>query len=395
MRIQTWLYSAAQALALTSAVITVSISAMVGKELAPVASLSTLSYGAQFAAIIFCSYLLSMSMKRFGRKPIFYLGALTLALGGGLGALSIYWHSFSINVIAHISFGVSLSAFAFFRFAAIDGVRDSEKAKVLSIVTLGGIVAAFIGPLIAKNGRLFFEDYAFSGSYLAFVVIAMVLMVILMLVPKEQPTDALESAVVETESSGDHHKILSLPLFVSIYASGFGFMLMGLLMMQSSMVLNAQGVEFADIMFVIQCHVVAMFAPSLFMGKVIARVGAQTVIFAGYMMMLAAMLVAIYSSGYYGILTALIGIGLGWNMLYVGGSAMVTSLKGDRHKLQGINESAVAVLNTIGAFSAGALFFAIGWENSNWLAMLLLVPGILLLIANRYTRQTTPSSLRI
>ena len=395
MRIQTWLYSAAQALALTSAVITVSISAMVGKELAPVASLSTLSYGAQFAAIIFCSYLLSMSMKRFGRKPIFYLGALTLALGGGLGALSIYWHSFSINVIAHISFGVSLSAFAFFRFAAIDGVRDSEKAKVLSIVTLGGIVAAFIGPLIAKNGRLFFEDYAFSGSYLAFVVIAMVLMVILMLVPKEQPTDALESAVVETESSGDHHKILSLPLFVSIYASGFGFMLMGLLMMQSSMVLNAQGVEFADIMFVIQCHVVAMFAPSLFMGKVIARMGAQTVIFAGYMMMLAAMLVAIYSSGYYGILTALIGIGLGWNMLYVGGSAMVTSLKGDRHKLQGINESAVAVLNTIGAFSAGALFFAIGWENSNWLAMLLLVPGILLLIANRYTRQTTPSSVRI
>ena len=395
MRIQTWLYSAAQALALTSAVITVSISAMVGKELAPVASLSTLSYGAQFAAIIFCSYLLSMSMKRFGRKPIFYLGALTLALGGGLGALSIYWHSFSINVIAHISFGVSLSAFAFFRFAAIDGVRDSEKAKVLSIVTLGGIVAAFIGPLIAKNGRLFFEDYAFSGSYLAFVVIAMVLMVILMLVPKEQPAETLESAVVETESSGDHHKILSLPLFVSIYASGFGFMLMGLLMMQSSMVLNAQGVEFADIMFVIQCHVVAMFAPSLFMGKVIARMGAQTVIFAGYMMMLAAMLVAIYSSGYYGILTALIGIGLGWNMLYVGGSAMVTSLKGDRHKLQGINESAVAVLNTIGAFSAGALFFAIGWENSNWLAMLLLVPGILLLIANRYTRQTTPSSVRI
>lgn len=395
MRIQTWLYSAAQALALTSAVITVSISAMVGKELAPVASLSTLSYGAQFAAIIFCSYLLSMSMKRFGRKPIFYLGALTLALGGGLGALSIYWHSFSINVIAHISFGVSLSAFAFFRFAAIDGVRDSEKAKVLSIVTLGGIVAAFIGPLIAKNGRLLFEDYAFSGSYLAFVVIAMVLMVILMLVPKEQPADTLESAVLAAESSTDHHKILSLPLFVSIYASGFGFMLMGLLMMQSSMVLNAQGVEFADIMFVIQCHVVAMFVPSLFMGKVIARVGAQTVIFAGYMMMLAAMLVAIYSSGYYGILTALIGIGLGWNMLYVGGSAMVTSLKGDRHKLQGINESAVAVLNTIGAFSAGALFFAIGWENSNWLAMLLLVPGILLLIANRYTRQTTPSSVSV
>ena len=104
---------------------------------------------------------------------------------------------------------------------------------------------------------------------------------------------------------------------------------------------------------------------------------------------------AIYGSGYNGILAALIGIGLGWNMLYVGGSAMVTSLKGDKHKIQGINESAVAVLNTIGAFSAGALFYGIGWENSNWLAMLLLVPGILLLLANRYKSQDLPSGVKV
>ena len=401
MRIQTWLYSAAQALALTSAVITVSISAMVGKELAPMASLSTLSYGAQFAAIIFCSYLLSMSMKRFGRKPIFYLGALTLALGGGLGALSIYWHSFALNVIAHSSFGVSLSAFAYFRFAATDGVKASEKAKVLSIVTLGGVAAAFVGPMIAKHGRLLIDDYAFSGSYLAFVLIALVLVGILLMVPKEMAEEMAEEAIPAqstvplSDTSAQSQKILSLPLFVSIYASGFGFMLMGLLMMQSSMTLNAMGFEFADVMFVIQCHVLAMFVPSLFMGRVIARLGAQSVIFAGYMMMLGAMLVAIYGSGYNGILAALIGIGLGWNMLYVGGSAMVTSLKGDKHKIQGINESAVAVLNTIGAFSAGALFYGIGWENSNWLAMLLLVPGILLLIANRYKSQDLPSGVKV
>jgi len=381
MRIQTWLYSAAQALTLTSAVITVSISAMVGKSLAPTASLATLSYGAQFAAIIFCSYLLSMAMKRFGRKPVFFLGTLTLALGGGLGALSIYTHSFSMNVVAHIFFGVSLSTFAYFRFAATDGVAAGDKAKVLSIVTLGGIVAAFVGPQIARGGRLLFEDYIFSGSYLAFMVIAAALFLILLLVPKDQPSAVANSAV--SAKVNPDHKVMSMPLYVAIYASGFGYMLMGLLMMQSSMKLNAMNIEFADIMFVIQCHVIAMFAPSLIMGRIIAKAGAQAVIFGGYMAMLIAMLIAIYSSGYNGILAALIGIGLGWNMLYVGGSAMVASLPGDQHKLQGVNESAVAVLNTIGAFSAGVLFVAIGWENSNWLAMLLLIPGILLLLANR------------
>ena len=386
MRMQTWLYSAAQALSLTSAVITVSISPIVGKALAPIPSLSTLSYGVQFAAVIVCSYLLSMSMKRFGRRPIFFLGTFALALGGILGAWSIVQHSFYINLAAHASFGVTISAFAFFRFAATDGLQDKDKAKVLSLVTLGGIVAAFIGPVIAQHSRLLIEEYAFSGSYLVFTVIAALVFLLLLALPADKSAATGQPQAKETQPTlPANAKVLSLPLFVAIYSSGFGFMLMALLMMQSSLKMDAMGVAFADIMFVIQCHVIAMFLPSLFMGRIIAAIGAQTVIFGGYLTMFVAMLVAIYASGYQGVLIALIGIGFGWNMLYVGGSAMVATLPGDAHKLQGINESAVAFLNTIGALSAGALFHAIGWENSNWLAMSLLTPGLLLLVFSRFS----------
>ncbi|OUS32192.1 hypothetical protein A9R01_11125 ['Osedax' symbiont bacterium Rs2_46_30_T18] len=390
MRIQTWLYSAAQALSLTSAVITVSISPIVGKSLAPIPSLSTLSYGVQFAAVIVCSYLLSMSMKRFGRRPVFFLGAFALALGGLLGAWSIVQHSFYINLAAHASFGVTLSAFAFFRFAATDGLQDKEKAKVLSLVTLGGLVAAFIGPVIAQHSRLLIEQYAFSGSYLVFTVIAGLVLLLLLALPADKP-EAASQAQAKPASAMAAGKVLSLPLFVAIYSSGFGYMLMALLMMQSSLKMSAMGIAFADIMFVIQCHVIAMFLPSLFMGRIISAIGAQAVISIGYLVMFSSMLIAIYSSGYQGILIALIGIGVGWNMLYVGGSAMVATLPGDAHKLQGINESAVAFLNTIGALSAGFLFHAIGWENSNWLAMSLLTPGLLLLgfnILNRVKNQS-------
>jgi len=390
VRIQTWLYSAAQALSLTSAVITVSISPIVGKSLAPIPSLSTLSYGVQFAAVILCSYLLSMSMKRFGRRPVFFLGAFALALGGLLGAWSIVQHSFYINLAAHASFGVTLSAFAFFRFAATDGLQDKEKAKVLSLVTLGGLVAAFIGPVIAQHSRLLIEQYAFSGSYLVFTVIAGLVLLLLLALPADQP-EAASQAQAKPASAMAAGKVLSLPLFVAIYSSGFGYMLMALLMMQSSLKMSAMGIAFADIMFVIQCHVIAMFLPSLFMGRIISAIGAQAVISIGYLVMFSSMLIAIYSSGYQGILIALIGIGVGWNMLYVGGSAMVATLPGDAHKLQGINESAVAFLNTIGALSAGFLFHAIGWENSNWLAMSLLTPGLLLLgfnILNRVKNQS-------
>ncbi|MEH6444002.1 MAG: MFS transporter [Oceanospirillaceae bacterium] len=393
MRKQTFLYSLAQALSLTSAVIGVSISPIVGKSLAPYPELATLPYGTQFASVIACSYLLSMSMKRFGRRPVFFLGAITLALGGLLGALSIYLHSFTLNLLGHALLGVTISAFAYFRFAATDGLDDKQKAKAISYVTLGGIAAAFIGPKIAQSSRLLIEDFSFSASYLSFTILALLVMLILLMIPKGNRVQAASSDVSIDKKTAEPSmhatsKKLPLALAVAIYASGFGYMLMALLMMQSSLKMNEMGVPFADIMIVIQYHVVAMFLPSLFMGRIISMIGVEKVILAGYITMFSAMLVAIFMVSYTGILIALIGVGLGWNMLYVGGSSLVATLHGDAHKMQGINESAVAVLNTIGALSAGFLFQHIGWESSNWLAMSLLLPGLILLIIHRWQRAT-------
>ena len=393
MRSQTIFYSIAQGLSLTSAVIAVSISPIVGKALAPFPEWSTLPYGIQFAAVIFCSYLLSMSMKRFGRKPVFLMGALALGLGGVLGALSIYWQSFYVNLLAHIFFGVSISAFAYFRFAATDGLDDKRKAKALSLVTLGGVAAAFIGPQIAQHSRLVFEGLPFSASYLSFAGLAFLVMLIILFIPSGQSKNDAVRSQVNNALQSNNKKRLPLALFVAIYASGFGYMIMALLMMQSSLKMNQMGVPFESIMFVIQCHVIAMFVPSLFMGRIISGIGTQQVILAGYVTMLASMLIAIYVSNYQGILLALIGIGLGWNMLYVGGSALVATLPGDAHKMQGINESAVAFLNAIGAFSAGWLFHNMGWENSNWLAMWLLLPGLVLLIVSRWEEKVIAANI--
>ncbi|WP_299773548.1 MFS transporter [uncultured Pseudoteredinibacter sp.] len=386
MRKTTLLYSAAQALALSGAVITVSVAPLVGKVLAPSAELSTLPYGLQFASVIVCSYLLSMAMKRFGRKPVFYLACFSFALGGGLGAYSIYSHSFVINCIAHALFGMAFSAFAYFRFAATDGLSSEQTAKAVSLVTLGGVVAAFVAPILTTHSRLLIPDYAFSASYLMFIALAVLLAVVLSTVPANtQSREAADKVTAKNSSSKQNYKT---ELILAIYASGFGYMLMALLMMQSSLKMNAMGIEFASIMLVIQSHVLAMFIPSLFMGRIIALIGVGRVIFAGYMVMLASMLIAINFESYNGILVALIGIGLGWNMLYVGGSSLVASLPGDAHKLQGLNESAVAVLNTIGAFSAGWLFASIGWENSNWTSMFLLLPGFALLILGWLKKST-------
>lgn len=393
-QIKTWLYFLTQGIALTCGVISVSVSPIVGKALAPSSELSTLPYGIQFATVIACSYLLAMLMQRFGRLKIFLFGSGTLFLAGIAGYFSILQQSFNINLLAHILFGVSLSTFAFFRFAATEGLDDSMKSRALSLVTLGGILAAFVGPAIASNSRSFIVDQEFAASYLCFsalgILMAMFLSVIAILSRNERKKPQPEAAQEYAEAIADpqeKHAIPILPLLVAIYASGFGYMIMAMLMMQSSLKLNALQLPFSDIMQVIQWHVIAMFLPSLFMGRIIARTSESTVILGGYLVMLASMLIAIYEPTYNGVLAALIGIGLGWNMLYVGGSSLVARLPGDAHRMQGINESAVAFLNATGAFSAGALFVWIGWENSNWLAISLLTPGLILLISWKLKRR--------
>jgi len=395
MKVLTALYSLTQAIALTCGVISVSISPIVGKTLAPSGELATLPYGIQFFAVIVCSYIVSMLMKRLGRHLIFMSGAFSLALGGLVGFYSIVEQSFFLNILAHFLFGMSLSAFAYFRFAATDGLTTQQKAKAISLVTLGGIVSSFLGPMVANNSRLLINEQAFAASYLSFTGFALLMISILILISKyknniekkswtSRNSTVINEALNQTncsklKHSGTKSKNQLLELLVAVYASGFGYMLMGLLMMQSSLKLNALGIPFSDIMQVIQWHVMAMFVPSLFMDKVISRLGEGTVIAGGYATMFFSMVIAIYISGYTGVLMALIGIGLGWNMLYVGGSSLVASLSWDAHKMQGINESMVAVLSTIGAFSAGLLFHNIGWQNSNFLAITLLLPGIFLL----------------
>lgn len=383
-QLKTWLYFLTQGIALTCGVISVSVSPIVGKALAPSSELSTLPYGIQFATVIGCSYVLAMLMRRFGRLRIFLFGSLSLMLAGIAGYFSILQQSFGLNLFAHILFGVSLSTFAFFRFAATEGLQDSLKSRALSLVTLGGILAAFVGPAIASNSRSYFTDHEFAASYLCFSALGITMALLLAGIGYVSRADkaAAQSASEPVQDDNRSKTPLPvLPLLVAIYASGFGYMIMAMLMMQSSLKLNALQLPFSDIMQVIKWHVIAMFLPSLFMGRIIARYSETLVISAGYLVMLAAMLTAIWMPDYSGILIALIGIGLGWNMLYVGGSSLVARLPGDSHRMQGINESAVAFLNATGAFSAGALFVWIGWENSNWLAISLLTPGLLLLIS--------------
>jgi MFS family permease len=67
-------------------------------------------------------------------------------------------------------------------------------------------------------------------------------------------------------------------------------------------------------------------------------------------------------------------LGVGWNFLFVGGSAMLSTVhsEAERGKVQGINDLIIFTLVAIGSLMAGQLLHHLGWEALN-LAMLPLI----------------------
>jgi hypothetical protein len=74
--------------------------------------------------------------------------------------------------------------------------------------------------------------------------------------------------------------------------------------------------------------------------------------------------------------SSLIVLGLGWNLTYVGGGALLAqSLQNvpGAMQMQGKNDLFIAIFATIGAFTPSLLLGTLGWEGTNGICMMLCI----------------------
>jgi MFS family permease len=131
------------------------------------------------------------------------------------------------------------------------------------------------------------------------------------------------------------------------------------------------GYPFAAAAFVIEWHVVGMYAPGFVTGSLIQRFGALRVIVAGTLLMAACAGVAIADNQVGHFWAALFLLGVGWNLMYTGGTTLLTEAyaPAEKAKVQGLNDFAVFAVMAISSFSSGALIDAAGWERMNALSL--------------------------
>ncbi|MEW5513264.1 MFS transporter [Pseudomonas asiatica] len=370
---RTYLYFTAQSINLTTAVMSVTMAAIVGAALAPAATWSTVPYGFQFLCLMLATYPVSRLMSRIGRKRAFMLGSIPLAVSGISGYLAVQYQHFPMLVISHSALGIYIAFANFNRFAATDNLAQNLKPKALSLVVAGGVIAAVVGPALTEWLRDVGGYPLFSLCYAAFVGLAVMSLLTAACLPGDTGTASNDRAA---KPAGTTAEPLSPVVAVAMAVAALGYGIMNLLMIQASMHMKHMHEDFSDVRLAIQWHVIAMFAPSFFTGAIIHKLGIRATICLGLGLLIGCTAMNMWSHSYAMMTLSLIALGLGWNLTYVGGGALLAQTLQNSPaamQMQGKNDLAIAVFATIGAFSPSLLLGTVGWDGTNAICMALCI----------------------
>ncbi|MAW53753.1 MAG: hypothetical protein CME01_13105 [Geminicoccus sp.] len=382
----------------SAATIAVAITSLAGEAIASHPSLATVPYGLQFLALMASAVPLTTLMGRVGRKPVNILASLFGVGAGVVSALAVGLGSFVLLCVGHMMLGIFLAGLASLRFAAIDRSPSDLREMAISLALFGGVLAGFLGPTLARSAGLVFPFEGFIAPYLMMGAVCGLVAVILLLLPFPNDAETVQQAQAAKKAARAEGRqvgavVLSKPLFWFAVVSGaVGYGVMTLLMVASSLEMQAQNFPFEVNTYMIQAHVLAMFAPSLFSGVLVRWLRRDRFIFIGMMLMVGAAVTALFAPALWAFLVALVLLGLGWNFLYVGGGIMVASLAAPAEKLraQGVNDMIVSSFSAVAALSSGACLVIFGWQGLQIFALIVVVPLVVFGVFVRFGGVPTP-----
>ena len=178
------------------------------------------------------------------------------------------------------------------------------------------------------------------------------------------------------------HEIMRQPVFIVAAAAGsLSYGVMNLLMAATPIAMQQCGLPFSDAAFVLQWHVIGMFAPGFVTGHIIKRLGALPVMAVGLLLNLACVAIALSGVDLHQFLLALFLLGVGWNFLFTGSTtlALQSYRPEEKDKAQGALNFFVFATLAISSFSSGALVTTQGWALLNYGSLLpLAITGVAL-----------------
>jgi len=363
-----------QALLFTNNSILITVNALAGYALAADKALATLPVTSYFVGSALATLPLAMLMKRYTRRTGFTVGAIFAIAGSLVCAVAVYAGNFWLLCFGVVVLGAYFAAGQQYRFAAADSVTGNFRSRAISLVLTGGIAGGFLGPETSKLTTDLVAGHPYTGAY--FSLVGFALLSILALRWLEIPP-LPESE--RREAGRPLGEIARQPVFaVALLCGMVSYGVMNLLMTATPLAMDVSAHPFSETAFVIQWHIVGMFAPSFVTGNLINRLGVMTVLLAGVALNIVCVAIALAGVDVMHFWLALVLLGIGWNFMFVGATALLTEshTPAERAKVQGVNESAIFITMMVSSLASGALFTIQGWHAMNlWAVPVLLLAG--------------------
>jgi len=348
--------------------------ALVGHMLADNKALATLPLALQQAGVMLTTFPASMLMRRIGRRAGFSVGAVFGIVGTTVAALGVIQASFWLFCLGAMLNGAYNGFGTFYRFAAVDGAGAALRSRAISYVMAGGLIAAAGGPELAKHTQHLLDPYLFAGSFAALSVVALGALALLQFL--DIPPPAAERAGAGRPLG----EIARQPTFIVAVLGGMvSYGGMSLVMNATPLAMIACGHRFEDSATVIQFHIIAMFAPAFFTGRLIEHFGVIEIMLAGGALFLVAGTIALAGVDFWHFAVSLTLVGLAWNFMFVGSTTLVTRTYRPEEKARVQAANDFLVFGSVGsaAFGAGVLQNAWGWEIVNYVLLPFIVVSLL------------------
>jgi MFS family permease len=353
-----------QALAGANSTIVYATGAIVGDTLAPDKALATLPISVFVVGMAACILPSGAIARRYGRRAAFLAGTGCGVLVGLLAAAAVTIGSFWLFCIATFFGGAYAAVVLSFRFAAADCVEPQRRARALSIVMAGGVAAGVVGPQLV-TATMNLSPHMFAATFVAQALVAVLSAVVLIGVRLPAPSTS------EIAGGRPLSEIIRQPRFiVAAMCGAISYMLMNFLMTAAPLAMRLCGHSQENTNLGLQWHVIAMYAPSFFTGRLISRFGARRIVGIGMALTGLSALIGLTGVDVSHFWLTLILLGIGWNFGFVGASAMVLECHRPEEKarVQSLNDFIVFGTMAVGSFSSGGFLTAYGWSTVLWIS---------------------------
>lgn len=325
---------------------------------------------------MFTSIPAGLLMKKVGRKAAFLTGTIIAMLGAAICAYAVIKHHFIIFIVGSICIGIYSGFANFFRFTAADSVDINNKSRAISLVLAGGVLAAIIGPNLANFTKDTITGALFAGSYASIIILYLFSFVLLSFL--DLPHTQKHSSKYQIQSRPIKDIMLQPRFIIAVVCGMLGYATMTLLMTATPLAMQHHHYLYTDTAFVIQWHVLGMFAPSFFTGNLIKRFGLLIVMFTGALLGALCIIINLNGTSVYHFWSALLLLGISWNFLFIGSTTLLTETynENEKFKTQATNDFLVFSVVSAASLFAGVLHHKFGWQFVNYSA----IPAICLIL---------------